>query len=340
MSTLEINTLSVSFPIRRSISEVLLNKPAGSLKAVNNINLEIPAGSTLGLVGESGSGKTTLARSIMGLQETTNGSIKLHQVELPDQLSRRDRDTLRQLQIVFQNPFDALNPYLTVGETLQRPFIRLSGYSPAEAKRKVEELLTLVHLPVEYTQRFPGQLSGGEIQRIALARAIASNPDLLILDEPISSLDVSVQAAILNLVSELQGDHHNSLLFISHNLATVGYLANQTAVVYLGSLMELSGQGALFQPPHHPYTEALISAIPKIDGPNKVNTIHLEGEIPDATQVLAGCPFHTRCPRFLGEICVSSSPPWQVDPHTNKSIYCHIPMSELLAAQAKPSQYV
>lgn len=306
--------------------------------AVNNINLEIPAGSTLGLVGESGSGKTTLARSIMGLQEITNGSIKLHQVKLPDQLSKRDLDMLRQLQIVFQNPFDALNPYLTVGETLQRPFIRLSGLSQVEAKSKVEELLTLVHLPVEYIQRFPGQLSGGEIQRIALARAIASNPDLLILDEPISSLDVSVQAAILNLVSELQVDHCNSLLFISHNLAIVGYLANQTAVIYLGSLMELSGQGVLFKPPHHPYTEALISAIPRIDSQDDVNTIQLEGDLPDATQVSAGCPFHTRCPRFLGEICTSSTPPWQVDRVTNKSIYCHIPISELLALQVKPSQ--
>jgi peptide/nickel transport system ATP-binding protein len=178
-------------------------------------------------------------------------------------------------------------------------------------------------------------LSGGEIQRIALARAIASNPDLLILDEPISSLDVSVQAAILNLVGELQGDHHNSLLFISHNLAIVGYLANQTAVIYVGNLMELSGQGDLFKPPHHPYTEALISAIPQIDRDSKGTHIHLEGEIPDPTDIPYGCPFHTRCPRIIGDICAEKIPDWQVDPTTNKSIFCHIPLAELSAAQVQ-----
>ena len=332
-NTLEIENLSISFPIQRSLGEMLSSKPARAVKAVNEVNLEIPPGTTLGLVGESGSGKTTIARSIMGLQKKNNGSIKLHQIELPDQLSKRELDVLRQLQIVFQNPGEALNPHLTIGETLRRPFIRLLGFSSMDAQEGVKKLLAAVHLPVEYINRFPGQLSGGEIQRIALARAIASNPDLLILDEPISSLDVSVQAAILNLVGELQGDHHNSLLFISHNLAVVGYLANQTAVIYVGNLMELSGQGDLFKPPHHPYTEALISAIPQIDRESKGAPIHLEGEIPDPTNIPRGCPFHTRCPRIIGDICAAKVPDWQVDPSTNKSIFCHIPLAELSAAQ-------
>lgn len=332
-NTLEIENLSISFPIQRSLGEMLSSKPARAVKAVNEVNLEIPPGTTLGLVGESGSGKTTIARSIMGLQKKNNGSIKLHQIELPDQLSKRELDVLRQLQIVFQNPGEALNPHLTIGETLRRPFIRLLGFSSMDAQEGVKKLLAAVHLPVEYINRFPGQLSGGEIQRIALARAIASNPDLLILDEPISSLDVSVQAAILNLVGELQGDHHNSLLFISHNLAVVGYLANQTAVIYVGNLMELSGQGDLFKPPHHPYTEALISAIPQIDRESKGAPIHLEGEIPDPTDIPRGCPFHTRCPRIIGDICAAKVPDWQVDPSTNKSIFCHIPLAELSAAQ-------
>ncbi len=323
----------MSFPIQRSLSEVVAGKPARGVKAVTEINLEIPPGSTLGLVGESGSGKTTIARSIMGLQKTTGGSIKLHQIEVPAQLSERDLALLRQMQIIFQNPAEALNPHLTVGETLRRPFIRLLGLSGQDADKEVGKILAAVHLPAEYTNRLPGQLSGGEIQRIALARAIASNPDLLILDEPISSLDVSVQAAMLNLVGELQGEHHNSMLFVSHNLAVVGYLADQTAVIYVGYLMELSGQGELFKPPHHPYTEALISAIPQIDSDKTGKPIHLEGEIPDPTNLPNGCPFHTRCPRFLGEICTTKIPPWQVDAGTNKSIFCHIPLKELSASQ-------
>jgi peptide/nickel transport system ATP-binding protein len=331
--TLEISNLSISFPIQRSLGEMFSGKPARAVNAVNQISLEIPPGCTLGLVGESGSGKTTIARSIMGLQKISAGNIKLHQVELPDQLSKRDLETLRQLQIVFQNPGEALNPHLTIGETLRRPFIRLLGLSSLEAEGKVGELLAAVHVPLDYTKRLPGQLSGGEIQRIALARAIASNPDLLILDEPISSLDVSVQAAMLNLVGELQADHQNSLLFVSHNLAIVGYLADQTAVIYAGYLMELSGQGELFTPPHHPYTEALISAIPQIDPYGSVKPIHLEGDVPDPADIPSGCPFHTRCPRFLGEICATKIPPWQVDRNTNKSIFCHIPLEELSASQ-------
>jgi peptide/nickel transport system ATP-binding protein len=332
-SILEIENLIISFPVQRSVGEVLSRKPQRAVNAVNHINLEIPPGSTLGLVGESGSGKTTIARSIMGLQKINGGSIKLHQVKLPDQLSKRDIDLLRQLQIVFQNPGEALNPHLTIGETLSRPYIRLLGLSKSEAEGKVADLLAAVHLPEEYSKRFPRQLSGGEIQRIALARAVASNPELLILDEPISSLDVSVQAAILNLVGELQSDRHNSLLFISHNLAVVGYLANQTAVIYVGNLMELSGQGDLFKPPHHPYTEALISAIPQIETSQNRTPIHLEGEIPDPTDIPSGCPFHTRCHRYIGDVCAQEVPSWQFDPSTKKSIFCHIPLAELSAVQ-------
>jgi peptide/nickel transport system ATP-binding protein len=244
-----VDNLNIHFPLRRSLAEVIRGQPAKILRAVNNVNLEIPAGRTLGLVGESGSGKTTIARGIMGLERKTDGSIKLLQIPLPDKLSQRDLETLRLLQIVFQNPEEALNPYLPIGETLRRPLIRLSGLSKSEADARVGELLAAVRLPPSYAGRLPGQLSGGEIQRVALARAFASNPELLVLDEPISSLDVSVQATILNLVGELQSDHQNSSLFISHDLAIVGYLADQIAVIYLGSLMEVAGPGDLFHPP-------------------------------------------------------------------------------------------
>jgi len=331
--TLQIKNLSVSFPIQRSLRDVVQNKAGRSLQAVNDVNFEISPGSTLGLVGESGSGKTTIARAIMGLQGISAGSIKLNQVHLPDRLSRRDLATLRQLQIVFQNPAEALNPHFTIGESLSRPLIRLLGMSRQEAKIKIETLLSDVHLPADYTNRYPQELSGGEIQRIALGRAIASNPDLLILDEPISALDVSVQAAILNLVGELQNDHQNSILFVSHNLAVVGYLADHTAVIYMGYILELSGRGELFNPPHHPYTEALISAIPEVKVPRERKTIYLQGELPDFSELTDGCPFHSRCPRYLGDICIKKIPTWQVDPGTGKSILCHIPLEELSASQ-------
>jgi peptide/nickel transport system ATP-binding protein len=333
--TLEVNNLNIHFPLRRSLAEVIRGQPAKILRAVNNVNLEIPAGSTLGLVGESGSGKTTIARGIMGLERKTDGSIKLLQIPLPDKLSQRDLETLRLLQIVFQNPEEALNPYLPIGETLRRPLIRLSGLSKSEADARVGELLAAVRLPASYAGRFPGQLSGGEIQRVALARAFASNPELLVLDEPISSLDVSVQAAILNLVGELQSDHQNSLLFISHDLAIVGYLADQIAVIYLGSLMEVAGPGDLFQPPHHPYTEALLCSIPQVDPSSRESPIYLEGDIPTPAELPSGCPFHTRCPRFLGEICTTTTPPWQVDQSTGKRIFCHISPNDLAAVQKR-----
>jgi len=333
--TLELENVSISFPLQRSLNDFLRGKPRKGVQAVNKVDLVIPSGTTLGLVGESGSGKTTIARSIMGLQSIRAGVIKLHKVSIPDQLSRRDLETLRQLQIVFQNPQEALNPHLTVGETLRRPFIRLLGLPRSEADAKVIDLLEAVHLTAAYANRYPGELSGGEIQRVALARGIASRPDLLILDEPISSLDVSVQAAILNLVNELQRDIQNSILFISHNLAVIGYLADQIAVIYVGTLMEIARQSDLFQPPHHPYTEALISAIPQIDPQTSHLPIHLDGEMPDPVNIPTGCPFHTRCPRFIGEICANTAPRWQIDPRTEKRIFCHIPLEDLLSSQAQ-----
>jgi peptide/nickel transport system ATP-binding protein len=333
--TLEVNNLNIHFPLRRSLVDAIRRQPAKVLRAVNNVNLEISAGSTVGLIGESGSGKTTVARGIMGLERKNDGSIELLQIPLPDKLSQRDLETLRLLQIVFQNPQEALNPYLPIGETLRRPLIRLLGLSKTEADARVGELLEDVRLPPTYAGRLPGQLSGGEIQRVALARAFASNPELLVLDEPISSLDVSVQAVILNLVGELQSDHQNSLLFISHDLAIVSYLADQIAVIYLGSLMEVAGSGDLFHPPLHPYTEALLSAIPQVDPVSRESPIYLEGDIPTPAELPSGCPFHTRCPRFLGEICIKTTPPWQVERSTGKRIFCHIPPYDLATSQKR-----
>ncbi len=332
-NTLEVKDLSIHFPIRRSFVELIRRQPAKAVQAVNQVDLDISSGSTLGLVGESGSGKTTLARGIMGLEAISEGSIEFLQMPLPEKISQRNLETLRLLQIVFQNPHEALNPYLPIGESLCRPLIRLSGLSKTQADLKVAELLRAVSLPADYASRYPDQLSGGEIQRAALARAFAANPELLILDEPISSLDVSVQAAILNLVAELQQAHQNSLLFISHDLAIVSYLADQIAVIYLGSLMEITSPENLFHPPQHPYTEALLSAIPQTDPARKGAPIHLPGEVPSPADLPQGCPFHTRCPRYLGEICNTTIPPWQVDQSLGKRIFCHIPLEELATSQ-------
>jgi peptide/nickel transport system ATP-binding protein len=210
----------------------------------------------------------------------------------------------------------------------------LMGYSRQEADGEVQKLLAAVRLPGNYAERMPGQLSGGEKQRIAIARAFASGPDLLLADEPVSSLDVSVQATVLNLLNKLQAEQSSTMLFISHDLAVVGYLADEIAVIYLGHLMEVTRAENLFEPPYHPYTEALLSAIPLPDPRARRESIRLEGDIPSPAAGLTGCPFHTRCPRFLGDICIQVTPPWRVDERTGKRYFCHIPQGDLLALQA------
>jgi peptide/nickel transport system ATP-binding protein len=334
-SVLDVRDIEVHFDLRRSLEEVLAGRPARQVQAVNDVSLSIPAGTTVGLVGESGSGKTTLARAVMGLVERTDGDVELLGRPLPPRLSQRQLETLRHLQMVFQNPDAALNPYLSVGGSLRRPLMNLLKKSRSEADVEVEKLLESVRLTPEYAQRMPGQLSGGEKQRIAIARAFASNPDLLVADEPVSSLDVSVQATILNLLNSLQVEQGSSLLFISHDLAVVGYLSDVIAVIYLGHLMEVAEAASLFEPPYHPYTEALLSSIPVADPDVQQEQIRLQGDIPSPINIPSGCPFHTRCPRFLGDVCVNQTPPWRTDPHTGKRYFCHIPVEELSRVQEK-----
>jgi peptide/nickel transport system ATP-binding protein len=337
-TVLAVSGLRVYFSTPRSIAAAVRRKPAAPVKAVDGVSLEVLRGSTVGLVGESGSGKTTIARAIVGLTEATEGQIDLFSVPLPRRLSERALDTLSHLQMVFQSPQEALNPYLTVRQTLSYPLQRLRGLSRAEADRQVGELLHAVHLAKEYGDRLPGQLSGGEKQRIAVARAFASEPDLLIADEPVSSLDVSVQASLLNLLNELQAEKAGSYLFISHDLAVVGYLADTIAVIYLGQLMEVGAADELFDPPYHPYTEALLSAIPLIDPLARQEQIRLSGEVPSPVDAPGGCPFHTRCPRFLGDICVEQRPPWRTT-RGGKRLYCHIPIEDLEASQKRAFQF-
>lgn len=336
---LKIDRLEVCFPVPRFLSRSA-GKRAGAIHAVHRASLQVERGQTFGLVGESGSGKTSLARAVMGLIEITDGEVRLLDIPLPPDLRRRDLKTLRRLQMVIQNPEEALNPYLTVGETLRRPLISLLGYTRGEADSQVPRLLEQVDLSPEFASRFPNQLSGGQIQRVAIARALASNPDLLICDEPVSALDVSVQAAISNLLSGLQRDNQTSLLFISHNLALVAYLADEIGVMYLGRLMEISPAAEIFKLPHHPYTEALLASIPNLESQQGGARIHLQGETPSLQEIPSGCPFHTRCPRFLGDVCIREIPLWRVVAENGKRYFCHIPEEELRAIQQRSPRLV
>lgn len=317
----------------------LTGKARETVHAVDNVSLRIRERSTLGLVGESGSGKTTLARCIVGLETAEQGELELCAVPLSRKLGQRGKDTMRNLQMIFQNPHDALNPYKTVGDTIGRTLQALQTDGPrlsrAAREQEVNQLLEAVGLTAEYTSRYPHQLSGGEKQRVAIARAFAANPALVVADEPTSSLDVSVQAVILNLLKDLRAKEGSSYLLISHDLEVISYLADWIVVMYLGEIMEEGSNEHVHNIPSHPYTEALLSAIPLPDPGQTRGEIRLEGEMPSPRNKPSGCPFHTRCPRFLGDICQQQDPPNQVttDGHT---IRCHIPIEELRVLQSAP----
>ena len=330
-TVLRTEDLEVHYDQPRSLGEWLKRSPPQSVRAVDKVELTIGKGETFGLVGESGSGKTSLAQAVIGLVDPEAGKVEMLGVGLPSEISDRDRETLGRLQMVLQNPDEAFNPYLTVGQSLARPLALLRGINSEDAIRK---LLEGVRLPPEYADRFPAQLSGGEKQRVAIARAFAAIPDLVLLDEPVSSLDVSVQASILNLLNRLQGEHGTSLLFISHDIAVVGYLSDYVGVLYLGRLMEVAPSQALFDPPYHPYTEALLSAIPLLDPEAVQERVRLSGELPSPLAPPTGCPFHSRCPRYIGDICVEQTPPWQED-ESGTRIFCHIPVKNLRQEQGQ-----
>jgi peptide/nickel transport system ATP-binding protein len=311
----------------------LTGQRSGIVQAVDDVSVRVRTRSTLGLVGESGSGKTTLARCILGLENADDGQIVLLDVPIPNPLSERTQTMLRELQMVFQNPNDTLNPYRTVGQTLERALRRLGRAD--ENEMRIVELLQAVRLTPEYAARYPAELSGGEKQRIAIARAFVANPALVVADEPTSSLDVSVQAVILNLLKDLRAREGASYLFISHDLRAVSYLADWLVVMYLGQIVEEGTTEQVYGAPSHPYTEALISAIPVPDPRIKSKHIRLDGEIP--ADLPPGCRFHTRCPRKLGVICEQQEPPWQ-DADDGHRIRCHIAPDDLARMQQTTPQ--
>jgi peptide/nickel transport system ATP-binding protein len=235
--------------------------------------------------------------------------------------------------MVFQNPDASLNPRRTIAHAIQRPMARLEGIKHRQIISRTFELLEAVHLPPTYYNRYPAELSGGEKQRVAIARAFAAEPRVVLLDEPLSALDVSVQAALINLLFDLQAAHQTTYLFISHDMAAVQHLSDWIAVMYLGRIMETGSTDAVFSPPYHPYTEALLSAIPVADPGIRQEQIRLEGSVPSAMEIPPGCPFQTRCPRKIGEICATEAPPDQQLANGHR-ILCHIPAGELVKLQA------
>jgi peptide/nickel transport system ATP-binding protein len=301
-----------------------------------DVSLEVRAGETLGLVGESGSGKTTLARVLLGLTEPDKGAVlAIEGTTLPEHARKRTREQRKDLQIVFQNPDSALNRRHTIRRLLSRSLSKLGGYRGDALLTRLKTLLSEVRLGDRYLAMRPGQLSGGLKQRVAIARAFAGDPKIVVCDEPTSALDVSVQAAILNLLNDLQRREQVSYLFISHDLGVVRYLSDRIAVLYLGRIMELGPAEQVFNAPHHPYTEALLSAVPTLEnGGAKRERIKLEGEIPSAANPPTGCVFHTRCPRFLGDICVNTEPPL-AEEEPGHFIRCHIPLDDLRRLQGE-----
>jgi peptide/nickel transport system ATP-binding protein len=310
------------------------SEKARSIRAVDGVTLWVRKGNTLGVVGESGCGKTTLLRVVAGLAPLSSGTLFLDGAPLAAGLGQRSRETLKKLQMVFQNPEASLNPRHTAGRAIARPLRLLAGLSRRDARERARRLLEAVSLPAVFFRRLPEELSGGEKQRVAIARAFAAGPQIILLDEPLSSLDVSVQASLVNLLTELQENNGVSYLFISHDLAAVQHLSHWIAVMYLGALMEWGDAEDVFAPPFHPYTEALLSAIPVADPDYRQRPIRLQGSVPSPANVPTGCRFHTRCPRKIGRICETETPPWR-EGKNNHRISCHIPLEELGRLQAE-----
>lgn len=331
---LELRDLEKYYPVRgNSLKDVLGIAEKQQVRAVEDVSFSVTAGSTLGIVGESGCGKSTLVKTIIGLEESTGGEAEFLGFDITEELSDRDLDLIRELQMVFQNPDSTMNPSYTVGQQIARPMRRFNIAPKSKIRDEVIKLLRAIRLNAGYYDRFPRQLSGGEKQRVGIARALASRPDLILCDEPVSALDVSVQAAILNLLLEIQQESGTTMLFIAHDLSVVRFFSDYVAVMYLGQLMEYGPAEAIYAPPYHPYTEALLSAVPIPDPLVKQKRIRLDGAVPSALNPPTGCRFHTRCPRREllpdgGKICETEDPPWRRTEDGHR-IFCHIPLEEL-----------
>jgi peptide/nickel transport system ATP-binding protein len=301
---LQVRDLKVHFPVRGG----LLGRVRGVVKAVDGVGFDVVRGETLGLVGESGCGKSTLGRALLRLVEPTAGSIRFDGQVLTGQSQRRLRPLRRRMQLVFQDPYASLNPRMTVRDILGEPFaIHGLARERGEREREVTALVDAMGLPREALDRYPHEFSGGQRQRIGIARAIALRPDLVVADEPISALDVSIQAQIVNLLVDLQRERGLTYVFIAHDLKVVEYVSTRVAVMYLGRIVELAPAAQLYRRPHHPYTQALLSAVPVPDPGRARTRLLVPGEPPSPLSPPSGCAFHPRCPHVM-ERCRRESP--------------------------------
>ncbi len=317
----------------RAPSKHLIGGPKEYVKAVDGVSIKVVPGQTLGIVGESGCGKSTLVKTVIGLEKLTGGEMEFMGIDISNAVSKRSLSLIKELQMVFQNPDSTLNPSFSVGYQIARPLRRFKTVPRNQIRAEVVRLLDMMKLGENYYRRLPRQLSGGEKQRVAIARAIAAQPDLVLCDEPVSALDVSVQAAVLNLLLEIQQKLGTTMIFIAHDLSVVRFFCDHLAVMYLGQIAEIGPAEAIYQPPYHPYTEALLSAVPIPDPRAEQKHIRLSGTVPSALHPPSGCRFHTRCPRRHtlpdgGAICAVESPPEQFDTPEHR-IFCHIPLETL-----------
>jgi oligopeptide/dipeptide ABC transporter ATP-binding protein len=315
---LEVHDLKKHFPIRKGI----LKRTVGHVYAVDGITFTVRRGETLGIVGESGCGKSTMGRSILRLIEPTSGSVTFEGQDVLKMSKSQMKAMRQQMQIVFQDPFASLNPRYTIAKTLTEPMEIHGLYDKNGRLERVRALLERVGLDADYATRFPHEFSGGQRQRIGIARALTLNPKLVVLDEPVAALDVSVQAQVLNLLQDLQRDFQLTYLFVAHDLSVVRHISDRILVMYLGKMAELADSEDLFAEPLHPYTQALLSAVPVPDPDAKRERILLQGDIPSPANPPSGCPFHTRCPVAM-DVCTTKVPEWkEVKPQHR--VACHL----------------
>ncbi len=315
---LEVRDLAMHFPVREGV----LLRASKTCRAVDGINLTVAPGETLGLVGESGCGKSTLGKCVVRLHQPTTGQIIFQGHDLAHAHGAALKAQRRQLQMIFQDPVESLNSRHTVGDIIAEPFVIHALGDPVWRKARVRELLDKVGLPANASDRFPFEFSGGQRQRIGIARAIALEPKLIVCDEPVSALDVSIQSQVLNLLLDLQRDMGLSYLFIAHNLAVVKHVSDRIAIMYLGRIVELAAAETIYRAPRHPYTRALISAIPTPDPARRKQRIVLQGEVPSPINPPSGCPFHPRCPHAT-ERCKAEVPALRAAGDPGHQVACH-----------------